>query len=89
AQMDATTSLLAATLLGAAVRRVDLTNVPISPDQIQSLFGDASVTLPGGKGPDDEGWPEHWPKEELDDEEFHERWQVWQENLPADPAKTP
>jgi hypothetical protein len=45
------------------------------------MFGDASVTLPGGQGQDHESWPAHWPKFKLDDEQFKEEWQVWQ----ADP----
>jgi uncharacterized protein YjbI with pentapeptide repeats len=78
--MDATTSLTAARLRGAAVREVDLSNVPISPGQIQSLFGDGSVILPGGKGPTDDGWPKHWPNKKLGFVAFHESWREWQKN---------
>ncbi|MGC1489686.1 MAG: hypothetical protein WA784_18065, partial [Albidovulum sp.] len=60
----------------------------ISLEQIQSILGDGSVILPGGKGPKDDGWPEHWPKEELDDEKFHERWREWQRNPRAAAVKT-
>ena len=42
------------------------------------MFGDGSVTLPGGKGPNDREWPTHWPREILDDDAFETEWRAWQ-----------
>ena len=66
-----------ALLRGASLRFFDFTNIPISKDQIDEMFGDGSVTLP-----DTITWPSHWPKEELSDEEFTKKWRAWQKTLP-------
>jgi uncharacterized protein YjbI with pentapeptide repeats len=79
ARMDSTTSLIAATLRGAALREVDYSSVPISEAQVKSTFGDASVKLPEGIAR-----PAHWPDWELPWEgecAFESEWQKWQ----ADP----
>ncbi len=81
AQFDGDTSLTQATLRGALVRDVDFTNLPQINDHLADVFGDASVTLPGGHGPDHPDWPGHWPKEALDYEEFEKAWRDWQKTL--------
>ncbi|WP_119840610.1 pentapeptide repeat-containing protein [Pseudooceanicola algae] len=86
AQLDIKTSLARADFRGAAVKNVDLSNVPQITGHLTSLFGDASVSLPSGARPGQEGWPEKWPTFELDPGEFRNEWQKWQ----ADPeAYTP
>ncbi len=63
----------------AALRSADHTDVPASAEQINSMFGDASVTLPK-----DIQRPAHWPDWELPDygtHDFHSEWREWQ----ADP----
>ncbi|SMX49447.1 pentapeptide repeat-containing protein [Maliponia aquimaris] len=79
ARMDATTDLTAADVTSAAVRSVDFTTVSLSQDQINGLFGDASVTLPEGIA-----WPKHWPTWVLPWDGAHAfdtEWRKWQ----ADP----
>lgn len=86
ARMDAHTSLTAANLRGAAVRDVNWESVGISAEQVNSIFGDASVTLPGGVTPGHADWPAHWPVRALPpiDQEggpaFHTEWRKWQDN---------
>ncbi|MGP6085813.1 pentapeptide repeat-containing protein [Antarctobacter jejuensis] len=91
ARMAATTDLTAAVVASAAVRSVDYSNVALSQEQVNSLFGDASVILPGGVLPGDPDWPEHWPTWELPDfgeHNFDDEWRKWQddpENYPVPP----
>ncbi|SMY09083.1 pentapeptide repeat-containing protein [Flavimaricola marinus] len=82
AQFSDRTLLTAATLRGAAVRSVDFTNIPQIADHVADVFGDASVTLPGGHGATSDDWPDHWPKTELDYDEFETAWHSWQATLP-------
>jgi uncharacterized protein YjbI with pentapeptide repeats len=77
ARMDRSTSLTDATLRGASVRDVDYSSVGLSDDQVNSMFGDGSVTLPPGMDR-----PPHWPKHELGSSEFQRQWRLWQ----SDPA---
>jgi uncharacterized protein YjbI with pentapeptide repeats len=79
ARMD---DLTEATLRGACARSVNYSSVRISGDKVKSMFGDASVILPGGVGPDSPDWPAHWPKWKLVGEDFWTEWRKWQ----ADPA---
>jgi uncharacterized protein YjbI with pentapeptide repeats len=67
-----------ACLVGAALREMDCSGVELSPDQINSTFGDASVTLPNGVTPDSPDWPAHWPTFALDDGAFNTQWRKWQ-----------
>ena len=80
AEMDMTTILTAANVSQAAVRMVDYTNVRLSPDQVKSIYGDASVILPGGVTPQSDDWPEHWPRYELDWNDFLTEWRKWQDD---------
>jgi uncharacterized protein YjbI with pentapeptide repeats len=83
ARFDASTSLRGATLRGAAVRAVDFNNVAQIIDHIADVFGDATTTLPDGITPDQDTWPDHWPKQELDWQDFRDQWHAWQATLPA------
>ncbi|MEM9550983.1 MAG: pentapeptide repeat-containing protein, partial [Pseudomonadota bacterium] len=86
AQLDPATDLRAATLRGAALRSVDFTNVTLSDDQINQVFGDGSVVLPGGVTPDDrEHWPAHFATEELEPPEFFKQWRAFQASIGFDP----
>ncbi|WP_439150133.1 pentapeptide repeat-containing protein [Sulfitobacter sp.] len=85
AQFDRSTSLTAATFQGAAVREVDFTDATIKQDQFIAMFGDATVTLPGGHGPEHESWPAHWNKEELDRRDFQTKWRAFQASIGQDP----
>lgn len=50
-----------------------LANCPISPEQVEATFGDASVTdLPDGMAP-----PTHWPTRKLYTD-FDAQWRKWQ-----------
>lgn len=77
-EMNETTRLIDTSLKGAAVQSCDLSLVSLSDDQIASIFGDASVTLPGGVTPDHPDWPAHFPKEVLENKEFFAQWRAWQ-----------
>lgn len=62
-----------------SMRNMDLSEVPISVEQMNSTFGDASVILP-----DDIPRPAHWPDWELPvigADGFKAEWRNWQ----ADP----
>ncbi|MBW4963994.1 pentapeptide repeat-containing protein [Sulfitobacter sp. CW3] len=84
-QFDSSTSFTAATLRGAAVKDVNFTDATLSTEQLKIMFGDASVTLPGGHGPDHASWPKRWSKENLDWEEFKTQWRAFQRSIGQDP----
>lgn len=90
AEMDADTELIAAVFQGAALRVVDFTKVSISDEQLNDMFGDATVTLPGGNGVESDAWPEKWPKRVLEwdfdpeKSEFHQAWRAWQDQIGFD-----
>ena len=65
----------------SCVRKCNLSDSGISQDQINVVFGDGSVTLP-----DSITWPSHWPKKELNDDEFYTKWEEWKKTLPPDGA---
>jgi len=76
-------NLLGARMNGALLQGQDLSGVRyLAPDQIASMFGDASVKLPGGVAPGHSDWPAHWPRHELGDAS-DSRWRIWRAN-PAD-----
>jgi uncharacterized protein YjbI with pentapeptide repeats len=75
--LDEPTSFTNADMSTAVVKHVDLSEVALSTEQIVAMFGDASVTLPGGVTPQHPDWPAHWPKEDLDWFEFDKRWEAW------------
>ena len=82
ARMDAATDLTGAVVSKATVRYVDYSGVRISMDQVKSMFGDATVTLPNGITPASPDWPAHWPKFELDWDDFSTEYEKWR----ADPT---
>lgn len=86
------TNLTEGNLQNAAVRFVDLTRIAGVEKHLSDLFGDASVILPQGCGPDHKDWPAHWPKFHLESE-FEEEWHKWQadpENyVPPEPPDAP
>lgn len=76
ARLEGVRTLRGAAFQGAALRGLSLASIPISPEQVKSTFGDASVTdLPDGMDR-----PAHWPDWELGDR-FDKEWRKWQ----ADP----
>ena len=85
AQFDAATSFDFAALRGAAVKKVDFSDSSIRNNQLAEMFGDASVILPGGHGPDHPDWPEHWSKESLDWVNFRNQWRAVQASIGQDP----
>jgi uncharacterized protein YjbI with pentapeptide repeats len=84
-EFDVSTSFTAATFRGAALKDVDFTHSRISSEQLKDMFGDASVTLPGGHGPDHENWPKHWSKENLDRKDFYPQHRAFQASIGQDP----
>ncbi len=86
ARMDARTSLTAASLRGAAARDANWESIDISAEQVNSIFGDASVTLPGGVTPGHADWPAHWPVWALPfidpagGPDFRTEWRKWQDD---------
>jgi len=83
ARVDAGTCFTGATTQHAAAKDVDLSMVKLSDTQVKSIFGDASVILPGGVTPGHSDWPAHWPVWELDVETFHDEYHKWRENPAA------
>ena len=80
ARFDELTALTAATFRGAAVKAVDFTTIPQITEFLEEIFGDGSTTPPEGAAR-----PRHWPEEELDWDEFREKWRGWQASLGPDP----
>ena len=76
-EFDAETNLKDSNLTGAMFRHVDLSLLNISAEQLNTAFGDGSVTLP-----DHIDWPTHWPRKRLDDDEFVNQWRAFQASLP-------
>ncbi len=79
ARLDGSTSFRAATLRGA-LKDVALPEGVLSMEQIDAMFEDGSVSVPGIE-PGGEGWPAHWAVRELDPPEFRDEWRKWQEDL--------
>ncbi|MCK4713691.1 MAG: pentapeptide repeat-containing protein, partial [Marinosulfonomonas sp.] len=61
---------------GAAFIDTNLAVSKISDEQINSAFGDASVTLPA-----DIPRPDHWATEKLDWPDFRIQWRDWQKSI--------
>ncbi|MDR9427049.1 MAG: pentapeptide repeat-containing protein [Salibaculum sp.] len=79
-RFSAATGFKDAILRSTALKKVDLSMLDVTQAQIDSAFGDASVTLPNGLVR-----PAHWPDWELapfHGPDFHDEWRKWQ----ADPA---
>ncbi|PQO23912.1 hypothetical protein C2I36_05570 [Rhodobacteraceae bacterium WD3A24] len=89
-RMDEHTFLGSATLDCAAARDVDWSSVEIFPDQINSMFGDASVILPA-----DIPRPRHWPEWELPvfapkgGRTFTDEWRKWRDDRDNYPMPPP
>ena len=71
------TEIVSADFTGAMFRRVDLSPLNISAEQLNTAFGDGSVTLP-----DHIDWPAHWPRESVDYDEFEKQWRAFLATLP-------
>jgi hypothetical protein len=80
ARFNETTSFNGAEVSQAAVKEVDLSMLELTPAQVNSAFGDASVTLPGGITPQSPDWPAHWPKQKLGNGDFVTEWEKWLAN---------
>jgi uncharacterized protein YjbI with pentapeptide repeats len=80
AQFNDATALTAARTQSAVVRAIDLSMLTLSTDQVNSMFGDASVILPNDIRPQSPDWPAHWPKNKLGWDEFEKQWELWQSN---------
>ena len=78
-------TLSAARFSYAALSETDFSETTITHKQLNEAFGDTSVILPDGKGPNDLEWPEHWSKEKLDYEEFETKWRAFQKAGGFDP----
>jgi uncharacterized protein YjbI with pentapeptide repeats len=88
ARLDKNTGVIKTSFGGSAVKSVDFEMVPQIAAHVQDMFGDASVTLPGGHGPEHEDWPAHWSKFKLR-RNFEKRWRKWQANPYAYPPPDP
>lgn len=74
-QFDSQTNFSAAVVQYAAVKSGNYGHVNVTQEQINSLFGDASVVLP-----DNIQRPAHWPNEDLEVDEFYYQWRAWQKS---------
>ena len=80
ARFNKATSFRATFLRSAALKEVDLSMLDLTQAQLDSAFGDSSVTLPDGLVR-----PAHWPTwavPEFGDNSFYDEWHKWR----ADPA---
>jgi uncharacterized protein YjbI with pentapeptide repeats len=77
ARLDSATILDGAVFSQSFLKMVDISDVSMSLDQINSMFGDASVTLPKGVTPTHPEWPAHWPKQELSLRAYREAYNTW------------
>jgi hypothetical protein len=89
AEFDKSSKTQAANFTGSACVRVDFTDSIITKEQLQTMFGDGSTTLPGGGGPDHPDWHTHWPKEMLKWNDFQTAWRAWQAKIGFQPPKNP
>jgi uncharacterized protein YjbI with pentapeptide repeats len=84
AQFDAATDMMAADLTKAAVKAVDFKKIPQTAEHLAGLFGDATTQLPDGIDA-----PDHWPKFNLNWDEFETEWKKWKADpdtyVPPDP----
>jgi len=85
AKFDDLTHLGDAIFRGAALKDVNFTDSNISPEQLVDMFADATITLPGGHGPDHQSWPKHWNKSKLSMGEFRDQWRAFQASIGQDP----
>ena len=76
-KFDAKTTIKDANLTGGAISDTDLSPLRISSEQLNTAFGDGSVTLP-----DHIDWPAHWPRESLDTMDFNKQWRAFLATLP-------
>jgi len=84
-KFDTETNFAATKFQGAAVKSVDFADATIKRYQLHQMFGDASVILPDGHGPDHESWPKHWSKEKLHWKYFDTEWHAFQRSIGQDP----
>ncbi len=71
------TSAPSATFHGVLFKDVDLTGLPLSQEQIDQSYGDASVILPEGIMP-----PPHWPDWDMpvfDNDSILTQWRFWRD----------
>jgi hypothetical protein len=85
AELEKSTAFNGAIFSGAAVSETDFTNSNITQSQLGQLFGDATVTLPEGHGPEHKDWPKHWSKDVLDYIDFSTQWRAFQAKIGYDP----
>ncbi|WP_164744950.1 pentapeptide repeat-containing protein [Alexandriicola marinus] len=80
ARLDSETNFTAADVQFAALKSINLSKSTLDQDQVNGMFGDATVVLPGGHGPDSAQWPAHWPRHDLTNKDFRSQWQKWLAN---------
>ena len=84
-KLDKSTKFQGAFIKGVGFQSVDLSEVELKEDQIVQIFGDATVTLPGGIKAGDKGWPKHFADKRLSPEQFVTAWRAWQREIGFDP----
>ncbi|MFY9212927.1 MAG: pentapeptide repeat-containing protein, partial [Aestuariivita sp.] len=79
AEMDEETDLRSASLRGARLRYVDYTQVGLTQEHVDSVFGDDTVALPEGITP-----PERFSRAHEGREAFEAAWRAWQTEIGFD-----
>lgn len=79
-QFDAQKNITFANFKGANFRGADVSQTPGIADHLDQIFGDASngdrrTPLPNGVDP-----PEHWPRDNLNTDDYITAWRDWQKN---------
>jgi hypothetical protein len=81
-ELDGARDLASAELNGACLRRMNVSALPEIEQHYAQIFGDGTVTLPRDSSAGHGIWPNHWPKEKLNKNDFLKQWRVWQASLP-------
>ena len=77
ARFDSSTDLTGTVFSNASAQSVDFSDVQISMEQVNSMFADASNTLPKGVTATHPNRPAHWPKKVLDWKDYTAAYTTW------------
>jgi uncharacterized protein YjbI with pentapeptide repeats len=66
-QFKGSSNLQTGSLQFASLMKVDLTGLDLKQDDLENTFGDATVTLSNGEGPNHSDWPKHWSDRALNE----------------------
>ncbi|MBO9400884.1 pentapeptide repeat-containing protein [Shimia sp. R9_3] len=75
-QFDELTSVIDAHFVGSSFKFLNLLSIPNLKSHLHGIFSDGdTILLPNTP------WPQHWPKETLEPQMFHDQWRAWAAEL--------